>query len=245
MNLKRLGYRAGVPDQLSPGRQRRSPVARGGRPTLNADLIAAAMLELAGRDGFRAVTMQVLAEHLGVTVRALYRHVRDRQDVVDRAVELWLATWPEPELDASDWRASFAEYCRLRRETNRAHPRALLFSLDEHVGDVRLHPRRLTAPDAFLGFLTELGLSMSDALFVHRDLTLRLYAFALLVDYHHDVGQPVVDDSPMPRAWLDHFPDLDVPHLREAMEVPRIGPDEMFDRMVDDVAYTITRLRKL
>ncbi|MFD4461514.1 TetR/AcrR family transcriptional regulator [Nocardia sp. NPDC058480] len=233
-----------MPDQLSPGRQRRSPVARGGRPTLNADLIAAAMLELAGRDGFRAVTMQVLAEHLGVTVRALYRHVRDRQDVVDRAVELWLAKWPEPELDPGDWRASFAEYCRLRRETNRAHPRALLFSLDEQVGDVRLHPRRLTAPDAFLGFLTGLGLSMPDALFVHRDLTLRLYAFALLVDYRHDLGQPGVGDSPMPRRWLDRFPDLDVPHLREAMDVPRTDPDEMFDRMVDDIAHTITRLRE-
>ncbi len=229
-----------VQEPLPPGRARRSPLTRSGRPTLTADAIAAAMLELAGQMGFRAVTMQVLAAHLGVTVRALYRHVRDRQDVVDRAVGMWLSRWPDPELDPSDWRASFTEYCHRRRAVNREHPRALLVSLDEEIEAALLPERRFTAPEAFLEFLTVVGLDLRDAQFVHADLTLRLYAFALLVDYRNDLGEQA-GRYPVPAAWLERFPPAALPQLRRVRTAP-LEPDELFDRIVADVIDTISRL---
>ncbi|MEU4314582.1 TetR family transcriptional regulator [Nocardia sp. NPDC024068] len=224
---------------LPPGRRRRSPVTRAGRATLNAESIAAAMLELAGRSGFAAVTMQDLAAHLGVTVRALYRHVRDRQDVVDRAVELWLSGLPDPVLDPGEWRASLRGFCELHRAAGRRHPRALLVALDEQVGDARIPARRLTAPEDFLEFLTAVGLELRDALLVHSDLMIRLYGFVLFVDYRADAGAPVAEQYPVPRAWLDNRPELELPLLRRARAETRFDADALFDHIVADVIRAV------
>ncbi|MGW0179252.1 TetR/AcrR family transcriptional regulator [Nocardia sp. NPDC003345] len=224
---------------LPPGRRRRSPATRAGRETLNAGSIAAAMLELAGRSGFASVTMQDLAAHLGVTVRAVYRHVRDRQDVVDRAVQLWLSGLPDPELDPGNWRASLREFCDLHREVGRRHPRALLVALDEQVGTAGIPARRLTAPEAFLRFLTAVGLDLREALLVHSDLMLRLYGFALFVDFRADAGAPIAEQYPVPGTWLDDHPELELPLLRRARAETRFDADALFDHIVADVIRTV------
>ncbi|MGH8968035.1 MAG: TetR/AcrR family transcriptional regulator, partial [Actinomycetes bacterium] len=126
--------------------RRRRPTTRKGRPTLTADLIAEGMLELAGRMGFHAVTMRVLAEHLGVTVRALYNYVEDRQEIVDRAANLFIARRPAPELDPRDWERSLADYSQSLRTVYRRHPRALLVSLDEQIRDPAVHPTGSCTP---------------------------------------------------------------------------------------------------
>ncbi|MGI5220527.1 TetR/AcrR family transcriptional regulator [Nocardia sp. CA-290969] len=229
-------------EPLPPGRRRRSPRTRAGRATLTADSIAATMLGLAGRRGFQAVTMQDLATELGVTVRALYRHVQDRSEVVDRAVQLWLSQWPEPELDPKDWRASLRGFCRLHRQIARRYPRALLVSLDEQVGDMRVPAQRLTAPEGFLRFLVEVGLSLDDALLVHADLMIRIYGLVLLVDYRVDIGAAVDQQYPAPQNWLDQRSDLDLPLLRRAATQSRFDSDGLFDHMVAEVIRTIENL---
>lgn len=231
-----------VSQPLPPGRHRRSPLTRGGRATLTADAIAAAMLELAGRRGFAAVSMHDLAAELGVTVRALYRHVRDRQEVVDRAVELWLSRWPTPDLDPARWRQSLREYCHLHRALARRHPRALLVSLDERISDARVPERRLAAPEQFLTFLTGVGLDLPDALFVHSDLTIRIYGFVLFIDYRADIGEPVAEQYPAPRSWLDRHPDLDLPLLHRAGAEAGFDSDAMFERVTTEVVHTVERL---
>ncbi|MGW5387531.1 TetR/AcrR family transcriptional regulator [Nocardia sp. NPDC003963] len=226
---------------LPPGRRRRSPATRGGRPTLTADSIATAMLELAGRRGFGSVTMQDLAADLGVTVRALYRHVRDREEVVDRAVELWLSRWPVPRLDPAAWRTGLRDYCRELRTTARRHPRALLVSLDERVGDARIPAQRLTTPELFLEFLVAIGLDLRDALFVHSDLMVRIYGFVLFIDYRTDTGEPT---GTVPQAWLDGHPDLDLPLLHRVQRETPYDTEELFDRLVDEVIHTVARLSR-
>ncbi|NEW46790.1 TetR/AcrR family transcriptional regulator [Nocardia cyriacigeorgica] len=229
-------------EPLPPGRRRRSPMTRGGRATLTADAIASAMLDRAGRCGFASVSMQDLAADLGVTVRALYRHVRDRQEVVDRAVELWLSGWPTPELDPTRWRESLRAYCDLHRAIARRYPRALLVSLDERVSDARVPAQRLIAPEQFLEFLAAVGLPLPDALFVHSDLTLRIYGFVLFVDYRADSGEPIADQYPVPQAWLDGHADLDVPLLRRARTEVDFDADAMFDRVTVEVINAVERL---
>jgi AcrR family transcriptional regulator len=222
--------------------RRRRPATRKGRPTLTADLIAKAMLELAGRMGFRAVTMRVLAEHLGVTVRALYNYVEDRQEVVDRAAQLFIASRPEPRLDARDWEGSLADYCRTLRATYRRHPRALLVSLDEEVRDTGIHPNRLLHTEALLGMLRTIGLDLPAALLVHQDVALRVFGFVLLLDYRNDLGEPVMAHTPVPRGWLDAHPDLALPHLREAVSAaPLMTVDEAFEHHTEAVIETVRR----
>jgi AcrR family transcriptional regulator len=230
------------PDASGPdaARRRRRPLTRKGRPTLTMDLIAQKMLDLAGVHGFRAVTMRLLAEHLGVTVRALYNYAEDRSDIVERAVALFVEQWPAPRPDPAHWERGIREYCAALRAVYRRYPRALLVSLDERLGDQAIHQDRLIHTDAVLGMLRAVGLGVAEAQIVHRDLSLRVFGFVLLVDYRHDQGEPVMEHTPVPPLWLRAHPDLDVPHLREAVAAaPLMTVDEAFEQVVNGLIGTV------
>ncbi|WP_237102642.1 TetR/AcrR family transcriptional regulator [Nonomuraea sp. MG754425] len=234
---------AGAETADAKGSRRRRPLTRKGRPTLTKDHIAQAMLDLAGARGFRSVTMRLLAEHLGVTVRALYNYVEDRDEIVARAVALFIEQWPAPQPDPEQWERSIREYGAALRAVYRRHPRALLVSLDEQIDGSAIHPNRLTHTDAFLGMLRAIGLSVADAQFVHSDLTLRVFGFVLLVDYRQDQGEPVMEHTPVPPLWLRAHPALAVPHLREAVAAaPLMSVDEAFERVMDGLIVIVHNL---
>ncbi|MEV0388517.1 TetR/AcrR family transcriptional regulator [Nonomuraea sp. NPDC050643] len=223
-------------------RSRRRPATRKGRPTLTRELIAERALLLAGAEGFPAVTMRRLAEELGVTVRALYNYVPDRQDVIDLAARMLLAQWEPPELDAAHWEDSVRAYCAQLRGLYRRHPRALLVSLDERVRSLGVHPNRLANPDAFLGLLRGIGLTPQAALRVHGELGLKLFGFTLLVDHPADRApgdRGPLDTAPVPEAWLAAHPDLPLPFLTEAVHLTKPTPDEMFGYLVDTLILSI------
>ncbi|MER6943827.1 TetR/AcrR family transcriptional regulator [Nonomuraea sp. NPDC000554] len=201
------------------------------------------MLDLAGVHGFRAVTMRLLAEHLGVTVRALYNYADDRSEIVERAVALFIEQWPAPRLDPEHWERSIREYGAALRAVYRRYPRALLVSLDERLGDVAIHQDRLIHTDAILGMLRTIGLGVAEAQIVHRDLTLRVFGFVLLVDYRHDQGEPVMEHTPVPPLWLQAHPGLAVPHLREAVAAaPLMTVDEAFEHVMHGWIVTVRDL---
>src|SRR5262245_52300012 len=112
---------------------RRRPATRKGRPTLTRELIAERALHLAGAEGFPTVTMRRLAADLGVTVRALYNYVEDRQEVVELATQLLMSQWELPELSTERWEDSVRTYCSQLRSLYGRFPRALLVSLDENI----------------------------------------------------------------------------------------------------------------
>ncbi|MBP2327043.1 AcrR family transcriptional regulator [Kibdelosporangium banguiense] len=216
-----------------PPTTRRRPATRKGRPTLTRELIAERALHLAGAEGFPAITMRRLAADLGVTVRALYNYVEDRQEVVELATQLLMSYWQLPELNVDRWEDSVRAYCAQMRSLYRRFPRALLVSLDEDVRPRGVHPARLRNPDAFLGLLRGIGLSPLDAVRVHTELGLKLFGFALLIDYRD------ADVSPVPEQWLTAQPDLHVPHLAEALRTAKPTPDEFFDHIVGTLILAI------
>ena len=54
-----------------------------GRPGLTRNVIVARALEIGTAEGLEAVSLRRLAQELGVTPMALYRHVRDKQDLIN------------------------------------------------------------------------------------------------------------------------------------------------------------------
>ena len=222
--------------------KRRRPATRKGRPTLTRELIAEAALEIAGDEGFPAVTMRRLAEELGVTVRALYRYVDERQEVVDLAAALFLSRWEVPPLDPERWREGLRTYLEHQRALYRRHPRALLVSLDERVSPTGVHPNRLRNPEALLGLLRGAGLGVRDALYVHSDLATRMFAFTLLVDHPADRGAAGDADATgaLPDGWAAAHPGLDLPRLTEAAGLPAPTPDELFEELARSVLADIT-----
>ncbi len=80
-----------------------------------------ASLAIADKRGIDALTMQAVAEHLGVTPMALYRHVRNKQDLLDGVVESLLEEIPLPSNDQL-WNEQLSSMGRAIRTTARRHP---------------------------------------------------------------------------------------------------------------------------
>src|SRR5512146_555336 len=58
-----------------------------GRPGLTREALVARALEIGTAEGLDAVSLRRLAQELGVTPMALYRHVRDKQDLINAMTE--------------------------------------------------------------------------------------------------------------------------------------------------------------
>jgi TetR/AcrR family tetracycline transcriptional repressor len=54
-----------------------------GRPGLTREAVVTRALEIGTAEGLEAVSLRRLAQELGVTPMALYRHVRDKQDLIN------------------------------------------------------------------------------------------------------------------------------------------------------------------
>ena len=80
-----------------------------------------ASLAIADEHGVDALTMQAVAERLGVTPMALYRHVDNKQDLLDGIVESLLDEIPPPSGDQS-WDEQLATMGQAIRSTAGRHP---------------------------------------------------------------------------------------------------------------------------
>ncbi|WP_245533863.1 TetR/AcrR family transcriptional regulator [Corynebacterium callunae] len=128
---------------------------RPGRPTqriLTIDSIVERTLAIAGREGFAAVTMNRLARDMGVTPRALYNHVSNRQEIVDRVWVKVVEGITLPDLDPADWRNSFHVLWNSLRDQFRTFPRVLLVALDEQISPQGTSPLRLKLVEIALDF---------------------------------------------------------------------------------------------
>ena len=61
-----------------------------GRPSLTREAVVARALEIGTAEGLEAVSLRRVAQELGVTPMALYRHVRDKQDLINAMTEVVL-----------------------------------------------------------------------------------------------------------------------------------------------------------
>ena len=71
---------------------------------LNRDRVLAGAVALADEAGIGAVSMRRLAQHLGVVPMALYKHVADKDELLDGMVDVVLAEIapPDPSLGWKD-----------------------------------------------------------------------------------------------------------------------------------------------
>ena len=73
------------------------------RTPLNRDRVLATAVALADKDGIESVNMRRLAEELGVVPMALYRHVANKDELLDGMVDAVIAEIEPPHPDL-DWR---------------------------------------------------------------------------------------------------------------------------------------------
>lgn len=87
---------------------------------INRDQVLAGALALADEEGLGALTMSALAERLGVSTMAVYRHVTNKEDLLDGVVELLLTEFPSP--TDRPWPERLASLAADIRRTARRHP---------------------------------------------------------------------------------------------------------------------------
>ncbi|MFE3545695.1 TetR/AcrR family transcriptional regulator [Nocardia sp. NPDC059177] len=228
-------------------RRRGRPPRDGAHEPLTKELIARVALDIAGDEGFPQLTMRRLATEIGVTVRALYNVVADRQEVVDLAAARMMDLLPLHAFDTADWRGSIRRVYQEARAAYRAMPRATLISLDETVTPSEVPIARVIQPERFLAFLVDLGLSIEDAVAVRGFFLVEVFGFALLVDYRYDRTDARMRQAmfhPVPSPWLAAHPEVEAPLSRRIAEAPAGTADELFEALVERAIRTIDQLRR-
>ncbi|GAA0371087.1 hypothetical protein GCM10009530_21560 [Microbispora corallina] len=144
-----------------------------GRRGLSRAEIVDATWGLAAERGLPAVTMRAVAERLGVTPMALYRHVGDKRGLLDGLVERLLGAIPTPD-PALPWRERLTALAAGIRALARAHPDLfpLLFQRPAVTPAARV-PR-----DAAHAALREAGLPEEEAVRAERLLSTFILGFA-------------------------------------------------------------------
>src|SRR5262249_23311455 len=126
--------------------------------TLDRDRIVAAALELMDAIGVDGLTMRVLADKLGVTAGSLYRHVRDKDELVGLLADELSAQVPLPD-ERLPWDEALRAAARGYRRVLLSHrDAARLLASTPPTG-----PRRLRQIEALLARLAAAGFDGRDA----------------------------------------------------------------------------------
>lgn len=152
-------------------RGRLGDVARPQR--INRDAILAASLEIADSVGLERLTMQGVAEQLGVTPMALYRHVADKADLLDGVVERLLDEVEPPEPGASPAEQLAAIGQSIRRVARR-HPSVFPLLLQRPATT----PASKRARNLVVELLGELGVAEADVGRAERVISTLVVGFA-------------------------------------------------------------------
>lgn len=138
------------------------------RPPLTKDRILEAAVDLADREGLGALTMRRLGAELGFEAMSLYKHVANKDEILDGIVDLVVGEIEIPE-PGSDWKAAMRKRAASARRVLRRHPWAIgLFESRGAFG-----PAVLRYLDAIIASLRAGGFSVEAA----------GHAFSLLDNY--------------------------------------------------------------
>jgi AcrR family transcriptional regulator len=113
---------------------------RPARAPLSRQRVLRAALDYVDQHGLEGLSMHKLGAELGVKAMSLYKHVADKDDILDGMVDLlWDELPTEP--PAGDWREAIRQLAAALRDLVHRHPHAatLLYSRQE----IREHPLRI------------------------------------------------------------------------------------------------------
>jgi AcrR family transcriptional regulator len=145
-----------------------------GRPAqIDRQAVLSASLQLADEQGLSAVTMHAVAERLGVTPMALYRHVTNKADLLDGVVESILLEVPLPDPEAP-WAERLTSLSRGTRMAALRHPEVFPLLLQRAA----VTPGARRVRDVVYAALREAGLAEDDVVQIERLLATATLGFA-------------------------------------------------------------------
>jgi AcrR family transcriptional regulator len=185
-----------------------------GRGRLSRDRVLAAAVALADAGGLESLTMRRLGEDLGVEAMSLYKHVTNKDDLVDGMVDLVFAEIELPPSGA-EWRTAMRERAVSVRAALIRHPWATaLMQSRTAPGPATLHHH-----DTVIGTLRGAGFSVRLAAHAFSALDAYVYGFALQqrslpfdsLEEAQEVGRQMF--ARMPPGAYPHLTELTVEHI--------------------------------
>ena len=132
-----------------------------------------AAVALADTDGLEGFSMRRLAQSLGVVPMALYKHVANRDELLDGMVDIVFGEIESPSID-NDWRSALRRRAISAREALKRHSWAIGLMETRKPG-----PANLRNHNAVMGCLREAGFSFRTAIHAYSVQDAYIYGFAL------------------------------------------------------------------
>jgi AcrR family transcriptional regulator len=189
------------------------------RKPLSRAVVLDAAVALADKAGLEAFSMRGLAQELGVVPMALYKHVANKDELLDGMVD---TVFSEIELPSGelDWRSAMRNRAISTREALKRHTWAIGIMESRHPGRANLRNH-----NAVMGCLREAGFPFEMAIHAYSVQDAYIYGFAL---QEKDLGFQAPEsagEAAQRRAETIRNPD-DYPYLLEVVtRLPETGYD--------------------
>jgi AcrR family transcriptional regulator len=144
------------------------------RIPLSRERILSGALELADASGVEALTMRRLGEELGFEAMSLYRHVANKDDLLEGMLDLVLAEWQLPD-GHGDWTDAIRASARSVHDGLRRHPWAARVL----TTGSSIRPARLRYMESLLGRLRAAGFDAQTTYHVYHVLDGYIFGFTL------------------------------------------------------------------
>jgi AcrR family transcriptional regulator len=193
------------------------------RTRLSRPLVLESAVALADDDGLEGFSMRRLAQELGVVPMALYKHVANKDELLDGMVDSVFGEIESPSID-DDWRSAMRRRAISVREALKRHSWAIGLMEIRSPG-----PANLRNHNAVMGCLREAGFSFQSAIHAYSLQDAYIYGFAqqektLGFQTPGDAGAAAQRRAQANRA-LDEYPYL--------AEIATKLPESGFDNAVE------------
>lgn len=144
--------------------------------SISREEITLAAVGIVAAGGYEEMSIRKLAAELGVSPMSLYRHIRDKDDLLDEVVGILLAEVWRPAAGEDNWRAWIIEAAARLRQFLVTQPAALYVYLRHPV----VSPTSIERMDAMMGALRRAGLDEATARSAYGSLHTYTIGFAAL-----------------------------------------------------------------
>jgi AcrR family transcriptional regulator len=197
------------------------------RDRLTRQLVLEAGLRIVDSEGLAALTMRRLGRELGVEAMSLYRHVPNKEALLDGIVELIVLEIDVPAWPDGDWKEATRQILRSYRRAAHAHPNAFPLVTMRPLNT----PEALRRLDVTFEILRRAGFDEATAIVAFRTLAGYTRGFALEEVTGRALGAlPPGTDRVDPRVLpADEFPRI----TELAPQLVAANRDAEFERGVD------------
>jgi AcrR family transcriptional regulator len=185
---------------------RRAKAPRRGRrrldegPAFDRERLIEALLAITRERGLEAVQMRTVAKELSLSPRLLYRHVKDKEGMIDLLVDTILAR-SMPDLSVAGWDGKLRGIARSMRQAYAPYPGVLAASLTRGA-NILEQPHAAAIRSAVMEALSEAGLNAKAMYEGYIHFSVILMGSMLLLEQLHSSASPM-DDPAVVEASLD------------------------------------------